>query len=187
MTAKVTTVQTDYARTLTVSDFPHTEGEVYLKVDDTDMHTSISTALTTEEAATLGKALLGDSVTVITDLPEAKLNHHGYVEAGNTDRHQLADADYIEEQGKALLAIAKFIRAKNAEKAEAEAALKIEVEALKAVAAQKAVVKLTKRRDALVQELTDSNATAYAWASELAKSAIDRVIELEDALAPVPF
>lgn len=160
---EVTRINTHLARNLTVKEYEYGD-EVFLTVADTNMSTEISTALTKEESATLGKALLGLDATVITNLPEAVDDGAGYVTSGYVGRQLKSDPEHVENVAKNLLAIAQFIRAQNAaDKAvEAEAAEKL--------------VQLTKVRDTLA-DLFRPTGGKYSECTIVTRNAIDYIIE----------
>jgi hypothetical protein len=169
-----TVVKTDFARKITVTS----GGEyTYLKVTNTDFlsGTQISSALTSEEAAEIAVALIGDNATVITDLPEATLYESfgkTIVKSGNTRYYADKDPEYIETFAKEQLAIAKFIREHRAEE-ERLAKLAAEAEVVKEA-------KRNKRRDELVKEFSS---VAYEELCYVSKQAFDRIIKLEEAQA----
>ena len=174
-----TVVTTDFDREITVKkDW----GDTFLTVKDTGYsHTQISSLLPEEEARKIGEALIGDNAMVITDLPEAtSYDCFGktIVKSGNTRYYTDKGPEYIETFAKEQLAIAKFIREHRAEE-ERLAKLAAEAEA-----AQQA--KRNKRRDELAKQFASQSGNEsyrYYLCSDLAKNAIDHIIDLEEAQA----
>jgi hypothetical protein len=164
-----TTFDTNIDRKLTVT----TGGwGADLHVVDTSANNAVFSVLRPEEATKLGTALLGDNTTVITDLPEASIETpaFGYrkvVRAGSESRYLDGDPERVMTAVKDLLAIHKVL-------VEQQAVAAKEAEVAKEAERQK-------RRDELTKELTDNARTEYQYASDLAQSAIDRIIDLEEA------
>jgi len=144
-------------------------GGVDLDVRDTSNNDRVFSVLSPEQANDLATALLPEGATVITDLPEATRGTNGYIAAGGYSRYQSNTPEEVLNNAKALLAIHKVM-------VEQQAVAAKEAEAAKAKEAAR-----TKRRDALVQELTGNPHTAYVWCGDLSKVAVDRIIELEEA------
>ena len=176
-----TTITTEYARGFEVVPGWLGAGSKHLTVTDTFHDVTVTSILSKEETLGLAQALLPEDSVVITDLPEAtSYDSFGktIVKSGNTRYYTDKDPEYIETFAKEQLAIAKFIREHRAEE-ERLAKLAAEAEA-----AQQA--KRNKRRDELAKQFASQSGNEsyrYYLCSDLAKNAIDHIIDLEEAQA----
>lgn len=159
-----TNITTPYRRELIVEQ----DGGTYLEVksDDFEGKKNIKTFLPEEQVAQLVTALLGENATVITDLPEAKVEVDGWVHSGSHGGWLTTSPEKVLKNVKELLAVHAYLVK---HKAEQEEAKKAEAEAVKA-----------KRRDALATEFVGMP-TTYASRSHVFRQSIDRIIELEEA------
>lgn len=169
-----TVITTPYNRVITVT---LNDGGIFLQAKATagfGKAGEVQSFLSPENAVEIGTALLdaaGETPGLsIGALPEVTVSGDGWYNAGGVVRSPAVDADNLLKQAKALLAIHARLVADRAAKKAKEAA--------------KAAVNVTKRRDALVQELTGDSYRKYSSASEIFKASIDRIIELEAKVQP---
>lgn len=174
-------VNTGHHREITVySDL----GNIYLKAEDLLGYSSASknyvqTFLQKEHAIELGTALLeaaGHQVTYTPDeLPKVTEGwNDNRLHSNNMGQDVNSDPKMVMKKALGLLAIAKEL-----EKRQAEA---VERNKAEAKAEKEREEKLNKRRNALIQQLMHNPDLDYGYATILSQKAIDRIIDLEDAL-----
>jgi hypothetical protein len=162
-----TTIETRINRKFNVRTWAN--GDSDLRVRNTISNDEVFSVLDKGQSEKLALALLGENATVITDLPEAKEDGYGDVQADGYFRSENANAESLLENAKALLAIHKFLVEK-------------EAEVLKAKEAEyEAIAKLNKRRDELAYSFNSS--LNYVNINSATRKAIDHIIELEAAQA----
>jgi hypothetical protein len=178
-----TIIKTGLARELTVET---SWDDIYLRTKETGSfkNVEVSSFLTKEHAVELATALLeaaGKTAVTFDELPEVTEGTRpwadNYLYSNNMAQAADSDPKMVLEKAKGLFAIALELQKRQDE---AVAKAKAEFEAEKAKEAE-----LTKRRDKLAFELSE-DFYGYAGVNRITQSAIDRIIELEDAAKSQP-
>lgn len=182
----ITNIKTPFRRELTVeNNGPY---DTYLQVTGDDWSTKhdVKTFIPKAQVGELIEALLGENATVVTDLPEAKVdpsfNHSKTViRSGSSIEYVTKDPAKLVATAKELLAIATFnTKYQEEQAAETEAKAK----AKEAAVAEKETAR-AKRRNELADELAPRTpGLGKNWYSNVSgnlQKAIDRIIELEEA------